>query len=135
MEPVTHYSRRLAALRQQAIYQLRGTRYRCVRMASPKGAERRIVDSMAVYLISYDLDKPGQDYTDLIKAIEQIGGVKTLFSEWFVVTQTMNAKTIFDRLSPFVDSNDRLLVLGLSGEAWWYNLMTSNEATRKLLAA
>jgi len=90
---------------------------------------------MAVYLISYDLDKPGQDYTDLIKAIEQIGGVKTLFSEWFVVTQTMNAKTIFDRLSPFVDSNDRLLVLGLSGEAWWYNLMTSNEATRKLLAA
>jgi hypothetical protein len=90
---------------------------------------------MSVYLVSYDLDKPGQDYTDLINAIKQISGVKTLYSEWFVVTQTMNAKTIFDRLSAFIDSNDRLLIVGLSGEAWWYNLMTSNEATSKLMAA
>jgi hypothetical protein len=91
--------------------------------------------NMSAYLVSYDLDKPGQDYTDLIDAIKQIGGVRTLYSEWFVATATMSAKTIFEHLSAFVDANDRLLVVGLSGEAWWNNLMTSNEATRKLLAA
>jgi len=90
---------------------------------------------MSVYLVSYDLDKPGKDYTGIIDAIRNMGGVKGLYSEWFVVTQTMDAKSIFDRLAPFIDSNDRLLILGLSGEAWWYNLMIPNEAVSKLLAA
>jgi hypothetical protein len=86
------------------------------------------------YLISYDLDKPGKDYTGIINAIHGMGGVKCLFSEWFVVT-TLNAEQIYNKLAPFIDSNDRLLIVGLSGEAYWYNLTISHEATRKVLAA
>lgn len=89
---------------------------------------------MKVYLISYDLDKPGQDYTDLINAIKQIGGTKGLFSEWFVQTN-LSASEIYDRLAPFIDTNDRMAVLGLSGEAAWWNLMVSNESVRQLLTA
>jgi hypothetical protein len=90
---------------------------------------------MKAYLVSYDLDKPGQDYTDLINAIVRIGGVKGLYSEWFVPTTTLSASQIYDYLAPFTDSNDRLLVVGLTGEAAWRNLMVSNETVRKLLAA
>jgi hypothetical protein len=88
---------------------------------------------MSVYLVSYDLDKPGKDYTDVINTIKRMGGVKGLFSEWFV--PALSAKQIFDALAPFIDSNDRLLIVGLSGEAWWYNLMIPDEAVHKLLAA
>jgi hypothetical protein len=90
---------------------------------------------MSAYLISYDLDKPGKDYTSIINAIKNMGGVKCLFSEWFAVTTHLNAKQIFDKLAPFIDSNDRLLIVGLSGEAHWYNLMISNEAAHKIIAA
>ena len=90
---------------------------------------------MAVYLVSYDLDKPGKDYTGIINAIKNMGGVKGLFSEWFVVSRILSASQIYNALAPFIDSNDRLLVVALTGEAAWYNLMVSNEAIRKLFAA
>lgn len=87
------------------------------------------------YLISYDLDKPGKDYSGIIAAIHKLGGVKCLYSEWFIANTPLNAAQIFTRLAPFIDANDRILIIGLSGEAHWYNLMTTDEATRKLIAA
>jgi hypothetical protein len=89
---------------------------------------------MATYLISYDLDKPGQDYTDLINAIKQGGGRRGLYSEWFIATNS-SARQIYDGLSPFIDRNDRLIVLKVSGEATWSNLMIPDEAVRKFLTA
>lgn len=89
---------------------------------------------MAVYLISYDLDKPGQDYPRLITELERLGAVKVLYSEW-MFRSTSSAKEIRDWLKSFIDSNDMLLVVALTGEAAWTSLMVSNDTFKQALAA
>ena len=89
---------------------------------------------MAVYLISYDLDKPGQDYPRLITELERLGAVKVLYSEW-ILRSTSSAKEIRDWLKSFIDSNDMLLVVALTGEAAWTSLMVSNDTFKQALAA
>jgi len=74
---------------------------------------------MRTYLIGYDLNKTGQDYTDLIAGIKKIGAWwHCLDSTWIVKTNS-TAVQIRDFLSPLIDSNDELLVAHLSGESAW----------------
>jgi hypothetical protein len=90
-------------------------------------------NQMKKYLISYDLDKPGQDYTDLIAALRKAGAIKVLYSQWGLET-TSTAVQIRDYLRKFIDGNDRLLVVELSGEIAWYNMIAS-DAFQRLIAA
>lgn len=89
---------------------------------------------MAVNLISYDLDKPGQDYPRLITELERLGAVKVLYSEW-IFRSTSSAVEIRDWLKSFIDSNDMLLVVALTGEAAWTGLMVSTDTFKQALAA
>jgi hypothetical protein len=89
---------------------------------------------MGKYLISYDLDKPGQDYSRLISEIERLGGVKILYSEW-LLRSNASAEQLRNHLRAFIDSNDMLLVVALTGEAAWTSLMASNNRVQQLLAA
>lgn len=89
---------------------------------------------MTAYLISYDLDEPGQDYTDLWAALKQMGAKRVLYSEW-IVNSAAGAVALRDYLLRFIDANDRLLVVGLSGEAAWNRLMSTNEAFKQVVAA
>jgi hypothetical protein len=74
----------------------------------------------ASYMIGYDLNKPGQDYKDLIEAIKQVGSMwwHCLDSTWIVKTDK-SAKEIRDELKPHIDASDELLVAKLSGEGAW----------------
>jgi CRISPR/Cas system-associated endoribonuclease Cas2 len=90
--------------------------------------------NMKAYLISYDLDKPGQDYSNLIAKIEGLGGVKILYSEWVLKSES-SAKDLRDYLKRFIDSNDKLLVVALTGEAAWSSLMISGDRFKELIAA
>ena len=88
-------------------------------------------------LISYDLDKPGQDYSNLITAIKKLGGTRTrkiLYSEW-IVSSNLSCSEIYDALAPHIDGNDMLLVVGLTGEAAWNRLMVSDDSVKQILAA
>lgn len=87
------------------------------------------------YWISYDLDKPGQDYTDLINAIEKLDGKRILFSDWLVGTTRYTAEQLRDYLLQFMDGNDRIFVARLSGEAAWQNVMINNQTAQQILAA
>ncbi|MGA2631536.1 MAG: hypothetical protein ABSG54_15160 [Terriglobia bacterium] len=89
---------------------------------------------MAVYLISYDLDKPGQDYPRVIAELERLGAMKILYSEW-ILNSTDTAVALRDHLSKFIDGNDMLLVAGLTGEAAWTGLMVPAEKFKQVLAA
>jgi hypothetical protein len=89
---------------------------------------------MGVFLISYDLDKPGQDYHRLITELERLGAVKVLYSEW-LFKSTSSAVQIRDYLQGFVDANDMLLIVALTGVAAWTKLMVNNEAVKQALAA
>ena len=75
---------------------------------------------MACYVIGYDLDKPGQNYENLFKAIKAIGTWwHCLDSTWLVVSN-LTAAQIRDQLLTHIDNNDKLLVARLTGEAAWY---------------
>jgi len=71
-----------------------------------------------IYSIQYDLINPGQNYEKLIAAI------KRMWPDWakplescFIVASTMNASQIRDSLTPYLDTNDKLLVLQ-AGSDW-----------------
>ena len=88
---------------------------------------------MSSYLISYDLRKPGQDYKDLIATLRSWGAVRVLLSEWLLST-TATAAQIRDALSPLIDSNDGLLVTGLTGEAAWKGILCEHALVKAKLA-
>jgi hypothetical protein len=61
------------------------------------------------YLITYDLNKPGQNYNELYAAIEKYPNCHPLKSVWFVKSNA-NATTIYDDLKQHIDKNDTLFV-------------------------
>jgi hypothetical protein len=76
---------------------------------------------MAKYQVDYDLRKPGRNYEPLYKRLADWRAVRVLKSTWVMET-TSNATTIRDDLAKYIDSNDGILVTGLTGEAAWKNL-------------
>jgi CRISPR-associated endonuclease Cas2 len=87
------------------------------------------------YLVCYDLDKPGQDYTDVIDALEKLGARRIQYSVWLLYAPALSPEQIRNHLAQFVDGNDRLLVVGLQNLAAWQNLMIAHEAVKQILAA
>ena len=74
---------------------------------------------MSSYIVSYDLSKPGQDYTKLYDAIKAYSWWwHYLDSTWVIVTDD-SAVSIRDNLYTHMDSNDELLVAKLTGTAAW----------------
>ena len=74
---------------------------------------------MKTYLIGYDLDRPHQDYPDLIQAIEKYATHwHCLDSTWLVKTNE-SAVAIRDKLKAHIDDDDKLLVASLTGESAW----------------
>lgn len=83
------------------------------------------------YLISYDLNKPGQNYDGLYQAIK---GASTgvwwhyLDSTWIIKSNSFSADDVFEKLSPYLDKNDRCIVVEiknnkqgwLTKDAWAY---------------
>ncbi|MEK6328465.1 MAG: SinR family protein [Actinomycetota bacterium] len=73
---------------------------------------------MSTLLVGYDLNRPGQDYANLIERIKQIGvWWHHLDSTWLVKTGLTPAQ-LRDDLKRYVDSGDELLVLDVTGAAW-----------------
>ena len=75
---------------------------------------------MNSYLIGYDLNQTGQDYTDLVETIKNTFGTwwHHLDSTW-IVKSDMTSEQIRDILRVRIDSNDELLVVKLVREAAW----------------
>ena len=74
---------------------------------------------MTTYMIGYDLNRPGQDYADLIAAIKDQGTWWHCLDSTWLVKSERTAVQIRDALSPHLDKNDELLVARLTGEAAW----------------
>lgn len=76
---------------------------------------------MATYMIGYDLNKAGQDYSALIDEIKALanGWWHHLDSTWIVNTN-LTAVQVRDRLRAQIDANDELLVAAISEPAAWY---------------
>jgi hypothetical protein len=75
---------------------------------------------MRAYLACYDLNSPGQDYSDLFKAIKAVAEAwwHNLDSTWIVISR-LKAVEIRDQLATHIDPNDELLVARLGTELAW----------------
>lgn len=75
---------------------------------------------MRTMLVSYDLNRPGQNYAGLYEALKAVPlWWHYLDSTWLVRTEE-SAAQLRDRLSPCLDGGDELLVIDVtSPEAAW----------------
>lgn len=67
---------------------------------------------MAVLLVTYDLNKPGKDYNDLLKTIKAYGWARLSESSYAIKTE-QTPQQVFDILKPYLDQNDNLYVITL----------------------
>lgn len=74
---------------------------------------------MKTYLIGYDLNKTGQDYESLIDKIKKLGSWWHHLDSTWIIKSNSTAKVIRDNLAPYIDNNDELLVVCLTGEGAW----------------
>ena len=79
---------------------------------------------MKSYLITYDLNSPGQDYNSLYEDIKGLGTWWHCLDSTWIVKSSLSAKEIRDKLSPSIDGNDAFLVAKMSGEAAWKGFST-----------
>lgn len=70
------------------------------------------------FLVTYDLKKPGQNYSDLYDAIKNLGEWQhPLESTWAIKTGTsVSADTLYERLRPYIDDNDFLFIVEITGQ-------------------
>jgi len=68
-------------------------------------------------LIGYDLNRPGQDYSDLSAKIKSFGAWwHCLDSTWIVKTELAPVQ-VRDALLPLLDANDEVFVVDITGQA------------------
>ena len=70
-----------------------------------------------VLLVTYDLNKPGQDYPDLYDAIKNCSSSWWHFldSTWLIDTN-LSTSQVSDQLRKEIDKNDSLLVIRVHGD-------------------
>lgn len=68
---------------------------------------------MAAYMITYDLNSTGQKYQDVIQAIKDAstGAWCTFWKSSYLIKSYLTADQISDKITPHLDSNDRMLVI------------------------
>ena len=75
---------------------------------------------MIVYVVSYDLRKPGKDYKGLSEELQRSPGWwHYLESTWLIVTSD-NASQLYNRLAHHLDTGDSILVIeaGSDRQGW-----------------
>jgi hypothetical protein len=83
-------------------------------------------DTLAVYIVTYDLISPGKDYAPLLTEIRKYTHCDALKSAYFIDTRE-SAVTLRDKLKKHIDANDKLYVLRLRGEWAASRSMTCTE--------
>ncbi len=81
-----------------------------------------------LFLITYDLNRPGQNYHQLIAALTQMGAKRVLLSTWVLRRSGVSAGQIRDALrGHLIDQNDRLLVTVMGDWASWLAMVDINQ--------
>lgn len=67
---------------------------------------------MAVYMITYDLNTEGQNYEKVIQSIKDVSSYWcTYWKSSYLIKSNLTSQQINDKIIPYLDSNDRLLVI------------------------
>jgi hypothetical protein len=73
---------------------------------------------MAVFLVSYDLNRPGQDYTDLWTQLRAFPHNHAMASGWLLDVNG-TGELLFQALVPFIDDNDVLFINPIPSTNFW----------------
>lgn len=66
---------------------------------------------MKKFIVTYDLNKPGQDYKDLYSAFEQYDSRRVCKSSWIIKTNdSIDAQSIFNELIKNIDEGDVVFI-------------------------
>lgn len=82
---------------------------------------------MNSYIVSYDLMAPHKDYSSLISAIKSYGTYAKVLESCWIITSNDSSHTIRTFLTTYMDSNDKIFVAKLTGEASWKNVICTND--------
>lgn len=74
---------------------------------------------MTTYIVAYDLHQPGQKYDCLREKLEAYGTYWHMQGSVWIIATAQSAAQVRDNLSTCLDSNDKLFVAALTGEAAW----------------
>lgn len=77
---------------------------------------------MKSYLITYDLNRSGQNYPILIEKIKAFERYQHCMDSIWLIKTTDSAIQIMNYLKPCIDINDELLIVELNGEASWIGI-------------
>ncbi|MDR3197934.1 MAG: hypothetical protein LBU34_08720 [Planctomycetaceae bacterium] len=77
---------------------------------------------MNTYIISYDLINPGQNYENLLKKIRSFSSWARLGGSAYIVETEETASQVRDKLTSFLDNNDKLFVGTVQAPAAWIDL-------------
>jgi hypothetical protein len=69
---------------------------------------------MSSLLVTYDLNRPGQDYADLHKAIKSNPGWAKLSESSYAISTNLSPSQVYSSLKPYLDKNDTLYVIVLT---------------------
>lgn len=66
-----------------------------------------------VCFITYDLNKEGQNYENVIQAIKDAstGAWCTYWKSAYLIKTNLTVQQVSDKITPHLDSNDRLIVI------------------------
>lgn len=74
---------------------------------------------MATLLVTYDLNKAGQNYSGFYKVLDQYNHTKLSESSYAIQTQE-SPITVYNKLTSFMDKNDHVYVVTLSQPYYGY---------------
>jgi hypothetical protein len=69
---------------------------------------------MSVLLVTYDLNKPGQNYDDLKKYIDKFPWARLSESSYAIETD-LSPEQIYSALSGIIDNTDQIYIVTLTG--------------------
>jgi hypothetical protein len=70
------------------------------------------VNSLAAYMITYDLNAEGQKYDKVIQAIKDSSDAWcTYWKSSYLIKSDLTPNQIQEKIKPNLDSNDRLLII------------------------
>lgn len=64
-----------------------------------------------LFVVSYDLRKPGQDYSGLLEQLKNSGAWWHYLDSTWLINTSDSAAELYNRLAPHLDRGDSLLII------------------------
>jgi hypothetical protein len=73
---------------------------------------------MSTLLVGYDLNRPGQNYSELIEFLKSHSGWWHCLDSTWLVSTNKTVTQLRDEIKRHIDSTDEVLVIDVSNDSW-----------------